>query len=51
MIQEAHVGDDGGHFAADITAKKFFQVRLWQERMTPDVTTYCQKCDICLQHR
>ena len=47
VIQEAHAGDAGGHFAADITVKKILQVGLWWERMTPDVTTYCRKCDMC----
>ena len=47
VIQEAHAGDAGGHFAADITVKKILQVGLWWERITPEVTTYCRKCDMC----
>ena len=52
VIHEAHAGDTGGHFAeSDITVKKILQVGLWWERMTPDVTTYCRKCDICQANR
>ena len=47
VIEEAHGGDSGGHFVAEITVKKILQVGLWWEQMTPDVMDYCKKCDIC----
>ena len=34
---EAHAGDAGGHFAADITITKILQVGLWWEHMQPDI--------------
>ena len=49
VTEEAHAGDAGGHFAAEITIKKILQVGLWWESMQPDVITYCRKCDICQQ--
>ena len=47
VIEEAHAGDAGDHFAAEITIKKYLQVGLWWDSMQPDVITYCRKCDIC----
>ena len=47
VIEEAHGGDSGGHFASEITVKKILQIGLWWEQIMPDVMDYCKRCDIC----
>ena len=51
VIEEAHGGDSGGHFVAEIAVKKILQVGLWWEQITPDVMDYCKKCDMLSEER
>ena len=42
VISESHAGDAGGHFAADITARKVLVAGLWWTILQKDVKAYCK---------
>ena len=47
VISKSHAGDAGGHFAADITARKVLAARLWWTSLHEDVKMYYKQCDLC----
>ena len=47
IMYEAHYGLAGGHFQADITAKKIQQSGLWWLTLHRDCKNFVSQCDRC----
>jgi hypothetical protein len=47
MLWEFHERFGGGHFVADITTKKIFDVGYWWPKLFHDVFEVCKSCDAC----
>lgn len=47
VIQEAHSGVAGGHFAGPLTAKKILHSGLWWPTLHADVHKFVRQCDAC----
>ena len=47
VIQEAHSGVVGGHFAGPLTAKKIIQSGLWWPTLHADVHKFVRNYDAC----
>ena len=49
ILQEAHCGIAGGHYAGDSMAHKVWQSGLWWPTTKKDTQDFCWQCDLC-QH-
>ena len=47
VLAEAHQGSGGGHFARDVTARKFLQAGLWWPKLWVDLAKWAKQCDPC----
>jgi hypothetical protein len=47
IIEKAHEGVIGGHYAWKATAQKILCVGLWWPKLQKDAKEYCQNCDVC----
>ena len=47
ILDEAHSGIAGGHFAAETTARKVLQAGLWWPTLFSDVVEFVKRCDPC----
>ena len=47
ILNEAHVGVIGGHYAGKYIARKILQVGLWWPTLHVDAREYCHNYDIC----
>ena len=47
LLQEAHSGIAGGHYAGDATTRKVWQAGLWWPMTQRDAQQYCRECDLC----
>ncbi|MDM1593486.1 hypothetical protein HX035_24380 [Escherichia coli] len=46
-LELAHSGPSGGHFAAEITAKKVLMSGLWWPTLFADAAEFTKRCDEC----
>ena len=46
ILNEAHVGVVGGHYARKETVRKILQARLWWPTLHANARDYCRNCDI-----
>ena len=47
ILDEAHSGIAGGHFAAETTARKVLQAGLWWPTLFNDAVEFVKRCDPC----
>jgi hypothetical protein len=47
ILEEAHDGIPGGHYAGRETAQKIFCMGIWWPTLHKYVKEYCQSCDVC----
>ena len=47
ILQEAHQGIAGGHYARESTARKVWQSGLWWPTTKKDAHEFCRQCDLC----
>ncbi|KAH9291630.1 hypothetical protein KI387_043188, partial [Taxus chinensis] len=47
IMEEAHGGIAGGHYAGDATTCKILLIGLWWETLYKDCKAYCKACDHC----
>ncbi|KAH9293205.1 hypothetical protein KI387_041589, partial [Taxus chinensis] len=47
IMEEAHRGSAGGHYAGDATTHKILMAGLWWETLYRDCRDYCKACDHC----
>jgi hypothetical protein len=47
ILEEAHEGIDGGHYAGKYTMHKVLRTGLWWLTIHRDEKDYCQRCDLC----
>lgn len=47
ILEEAHAGVVGGHYAGKSTAQKILRPRIWWPTLHKDAKECCQACDIC----
>ena len=47
ILQEAHQGIAGGHYAGESTARKVWQSGLWWPTTKKDAHEFCRQCDLC----
>jgi hypothetical protein len=45
VLKELHEGVAGGHFVANITAKKILDVGYWWPTLFKDTHEFCRSCD------
>jgi len=46
ILEEAHAGIAGGHYAGRATAHKILRVGIWWPTLHKDAKEYCQSCDV-----
>ena len=47
ILEEAHVGVIGGHYARKATPQKVLTVGLWWPTTHKDAKEFCKSCDVC----
>ena len=47
ILEEAHEGIAGGHYARKDTMQKVFHTSLWWPIVHKDAKEYCRNCDVC----
>ncbi|GJT47033.1 reverse transcriptase domain-containing protein [Tanacetum coccineum] len=51
ILKHCHTGPIGGHYGADITARKIFESRFYWPTIFKDSVRYVQECDACQRAR
>ena len=47
VLEEAHGGFAGGHYAGKATTQNILRAGLWWPTMHKDAKEFCQACDVC----
>ena len=47
ILEEAHSGVAGGHYAGKPTAQKVLNAELWWPTVHKDAKEFCRTCDVC----
>ena len=47
ILEEAHAGIAGGHYAGKATVQKVLTIGLWWPTVHKDAKEFCRSCDVC----
>ena len=47
ILEEAHVGVAGGHYAGKTTMQNVLTMGLWWPTIHKDTKEFCRTCDVC----
>ena len=47
ILNEAHAGIAGGHYAGKNMVQNILKANLWWPTMHSDTQDYCRSCDVC----